>query len=107
MRIVYSYTARQDLRDIYEYIAFTLLAPEAARSMADRIMEAARSLADMPERRALYKDEPWYSRGIRFLPVKRYLLFFTVDAATETVSILRILYSGRDLSRQLEEETDV
>ena len=103
MKIEYSFKARQDLRDIYEYIAFTLLDPDAARGMAEGIMDAARSLANMPERHSLYRDEPWHSLGVRFLPVKRYLLFYTVDADAKTVFILRILYSGRDISRQLEE----
>ena len=38
MKIVYTHTARQDLREIYEYIAYTLLVPETARSLTDRIM---------------------------------------------------------------------
>ena len=38
MKIVYTYSARKDLRDIYEYIAHTLLVPETARSLVERIM---------------------------------------------------------------------
>ena len=30
MKVVYTFAARQDLREIYEYIAFTLLAPPAS-----------------------------------------------------------------------------
>ena len=37
MNIVYTLAARQDLRDIYEYIAYTLLVPDTARSLTDRI----------------------------------------------------------------------
>ncbi len=44
MKIVYTYAARQDLREIYEYIAFTLLAPETARALTDKIMSEIRSL---------------------------------------------------------------
>ena len=47
------------------------------------------------------KDEPWYSQGVRFMPVKNYLVFYTVK--NETVSIARIMYGGRDISKQLEE----
>lgn len=102
MRVVYSFTARQDLRDIYEYIAYTLLSPEAAGSTADRIMEAARSLGSLPERNPLYREEPWHSQGVRFVPVKNYLVFYTVNAAEDVVSVVRIMYGGRDISRQLE-----
>ena len=66
-------------------------------------MKAIRSLESMPERNPLYKDDPWRSQGIRFLPVKNYLVFYTVDASADTVSIVRIMYGGRDVSRQLDE----
>ena len=103
MKIIYTFKARQDLRDIYEYITYTLLSPDAAKNTTERIMEAARSLEDMPDRNPLYKDEPWHSQGVRFLPVKNYLVFYTVKPETETVSAARIMYGGRDMSRQLEE----
>lgn len=45
MNIVYTHTARQDLREIYEYIAFTLLVPDTARSLTDKIMADIRSLS--------------------------------------------------------------
>ena len=101
MKVVYSLKARQDLIDIMHYIAFELLSPEAAHHTAGRIMEAVRSLAVMPERNPLYKEEPWRSLGIRFVPAQNYLVFYMVDA--ETVSVVRILYGGRDVSRQLGE----
>ena len=103
MKIVYTRAARQDLREIYEYIAFTLLVPETARSLTDKIMAEIRSLEEFPERNPLYKDEPWYSQGVRFLPVKNYLVFYTVKSETGEVFIVRIMYSGRDISRQLDE----
>ena len=49
MKVVYTFRARQDLRDIYDYIAFTLLAPDAAKNTTERILEAARGLQSMPE----------------------------------------------------------
>ena len=106
MKVVYTFTARQDLHDIYEYIAFTLSAPDAARNTSERIVEAVSSLESMPKRNPLYKDEPWHSKGVRFVPVRNYLVFYTVDEETDTVSISRIMYGGRDISRQLEETTE-
>ena len=106
MKIVYTFKARQDLRDIYEYIAYTLLAPGAARNTSDRIMAAVRSLESMPERNPLYKEEPWHSQGVRFVPVRNYLVFYTVNEKTDTVSVARIMYGARDISRQLEETTE-
>ena len=106
MNIEYTFRAREDLREIYEYIAYTLLVPDVARQLVKRIMAEIRSLERMAERYPLYRDEPWCSRGLRFLPVKNYLVFFTVQNEAETVSILRIRYGGRDLKRQLEDITE-
>ena len=98
--------ARQDLREIYEYIACTLLVPDTARAISEMILGEVRSLEDLPERNPLYRDEPWHSRGVRVFRVKNYLIFYTVDLDSDTVSIARIMYGGRDLSRQLEETSE-
>lgn len=106
MEIVYTFQAQQDLKNIYEYIAYSLLVPDTARSMYQQIIQSVRSLESMPERNPLYKEEPWRSQGVRFVPVKNYLLFYTVNNETHTVSIARILYGGMDINHQLEETND-
>ena len=103
MKIVYTNTAQRDLREIYEYIAYTLLVPNTAKAISEKIMREVRSLESLPERNPLYRDEPWHSQGVRFLRVKNYLVFYTVNPDADTVSIARIMYGGRDISRQLEE----
>ena len=104
MNIEYTIKARQDLHSIYDYIAYELMAPDTARGMTERIMREIRSLENMPERNALYKDEPWRSQGLRFLPVKNYLVFYLISSGSDTVFIVRIMYGGRDTSRQLEDK---
>ena len=106
MKIVYTNTARRDLREIYEYIAYTLLVPNTAKAVSEKIMREARSLESLPERNPRYRDEPWHSQGVRFLRVKNYLFFYTVNPDADTVSIARIMYGGRDISRQLEETSE-
>lgn len=99
--VVYSKRARQDLRDIYQYIAYDLLVPETASEQVDRIMKAVRSLDQMPFRHRLYEEEPWHSRGLRVLPVDNYIVFYLPDETDATVSIIRIMYGGRDIDKQL------
>lgn len=103
MKIVYTHTARQDLQMIYEYIAYTLLVPDTAKALCEKIMQGVCSLESLPERNPLYREEPWHSEGVRFLRVKNYLIFYTVDLNADTVSIVRVLYGGRDIRCQLEE----
>ena len=95
--IVYTEQARQDLRDIYEYIALELLAPENAARQTQRIMKTIRSLEEMPMRHQLYGEEPWHSQGIRFLPVDNYLIFYLPEETKNTGDIVRIMYGGRDV----------
>ena len=101
--VVYSSEARQDLRDIYEYIAYELLEPDTAAGQTNRIMKAARSLEQMPMRHRLYEEEPWHSQGLRFFPVDNYLIFYLPDETNNIVNIIRIMYGGRDVKRQLSE----
>ena len=106
MKILYSFHARDDLHEIFEYIAYALASPTTAGSLANKIMREIQSLESMPERNPLFQDEPWCGRGVRVLKVKKYLVFYTVDSDTSTVIIERIIYGGRDISRQLEDKTE-
>ena len=102
-RVVYSGAAKDDLRRIYEYIAYELSEPLIASNQAKRIMETVRSLEEMPSRFRLYESEPWRSRGLHVVPVNNYLVFYMIDNGNSTVKIVRIMYGGRDIKTQLEE----
>ncbi len=59
------------------------------------------SLDNMPERNRLYEREPLKSRGLRVLPIDNYVIFYIPDAVTMIVTIIRIMYAGRDIENQL------
>jgi len=48
--VIYTEQAERDLRDIFEYIAFSLLAPVAAKNQSKQIMDAIAALNEMPLR---------------------------------------------------------
>ena len=58
----------------------------------------------MPMRHRLYEEEPWHSQGLRVLPVDNYLVFYLSDETSATVSIIRIMYGGRDIDKQLNDK---
>lgn len=93
--------AEKDLCDIFEYIAFLLQSPQNAAGQLDRLEQGIASLDNMPERFRIYEREPWTSRGLRVMPVDNYLVFYLTEIETETVTVLRIMYGGRDTERQL------
>ncbi len=94
--------AQNDLRGIFEYIALTLQSPMNAASQLDRLEESIDSLEQMPERFRVYDKEPWRSRNLRIMPVDHYLVFYIPNREEETVTIIRVIYGGRDIDRQLE-----
>lgn len=100
-KVAYTEQAENDLRGIYEYIAFSLLELEIAKRQAKRIMEAAAKLNEMPFRYRLYEKEPWHSQGLRVLPIDNYLVFYLPVEDKETVVIIRIMYGGRNIEEQL------
>jgi len=86
--------ADRDLRDIFEYIAFELLAPENAVGQLDRLEDAISKLDDMPEKFRRYGREPWRSRGLRVFPVDNYLVFYIPNTETKIVTVIRVMYGG-------------
>ena len=98
--------AREDLKAIYEYLAFELLVPDTASRQSDRIMKAVRTPDHMPERYKVYEEEPWKSQNLRYFPVDNYLVFSLPRKETGVINIVRIIYGGRDIKRQLEQTTE-
>lgn len=92
---------KSDLRSIFEYIAFDLQSVQNAAGQLDRLERGIASLDQMPERFPAYEKEPWKSRNLRRMPVDHYLVYYIPDHKSKTVTVLRVMYSGRDTDRQL------
>lgn len=56
--------ADNDIRNIYEYIAYELQSPENASAQLNRIEKCIMSLDDLPECYRFYDREPWKSCGL-------------------------------------------
>ena len=93
--------ADSDLRGIFEYIAFELQALENASGQLDRLEEQILSLDTIPERYRKYEKELWKTRGLRVLPVDNYVILYIPDSDKKVVTILRVMYAGRDIDNQL------
>lgn len=95
-KVMISEVADADLEEIADYIAVNLQEPATALKQIGRIKDAMMSLRTMPERHGVVSDKYLASRGIRLLPVDNYLVFYTVNKATATVGIVRVLYGRRE-----------
>ena len=109
--------AENDLRGIFEYIAFDLLSPENAAGQLDRIEEKILSLGEYPKKFRQYEREPWKSRNTRVVPVDNYVIFYIPDKTKKLVTVILVteqlvkaadycgVRSGRDVDKQLDEFT--
>lgn len=95
--------AKNDLRDVFEYIAFELCSMESAIGQLSRLEKRIGELSQMPERYRRYDREPWFTRNLRVMPVDHYLVFYIPDASRGTVTVIRVMYGGRDVHAQLDE----
>ena len=102
--VFYTAEAEQDLRSIYEYIAFSLLEPGTAEKQTVRILEAITGLSQLPLRHRLFEKEPWHSKGLRVMPIDSFLAFYLPNEADQTIAVVRIFYGGRDIESHLTTE---
>ena len=87
--------ADKDIRAIYEYIALTLMSPENANAQLSRLEDRINKLDNLPKRYPKYKND------IRFMPVDNYLVFYSVEDKSKSVSVLRVMYGKRNIENTL------
>ncbi len=93
--------AEHQLKEIFQYISYTLQAPGTAEKMLDLLEKEILSLSSFPNRIPLTQDEPWHSQGVHKMVVKNYLVYFWVDENTQTVHITAVVYGRRDQKQLL------
>ena len=102
-QVVLTNQAKADLISIYRYIAYNLQSPQTAEGQLSRLEKAIASLDTMPERYRVYDHIKWKDRNLRIMSVNNYLVFYIPSQEEMTVTVMRIMYGGRDVDRQLDE----
>ncbi len=95
--LIYSADALEDLRGIYEHIAYSLSAEQTANRLVGRIRKLIESLEILPNRYKYVDWEPWHSKNVHQAPIENYLVYYLVDEEKKTVEVLRIFYAGRNI----------
>lgn len=98
--------AAADLRSFFEYIAYDLLAGQNALAQLDRLEQAILSLEEMLERYHRYERKPWKGRNLRMMPVDRYLVFYIPQEDKQSVTVLRVMFGGRNIPARLKETAE-
>ena len=89
--------ALADMEQLYNHIAFVLLAPENAVGQYNRIADEILKLDVFPERFRIMDSEPEHSNGIRRMVVDNYSVFYVVKE--DRVIVTDVLYSASDIEK--------
>jgi len=88
--------AEEDILNTVTYIADELKAPAAAHNLLDEIERHEEILEYTPNIYPFVPDEYLAQGGLRFVMIKNYLMFYTVNEDEKTVTVIRFLYGRRD-----------
>lgn len=95
-KVVFTRRAKNDIIDIGDYITYTLLEPDTARSFISGLRSLITKLKNLPERYPLVDDIVLASQGIRCMPYKNHYVFYEVVDMVKTVIVLRVGHNRRN-----------
>lgn len=98
-KIVFTDTAKSDLRDIAVYLADFSKDKNLATAFVRELQEKTKILEQFPESGAIPRDRVQKSNGYRFLVHKDYLLFYLYEKEANTAYVMAILNGKRDYMR--------
>lgn len=92
MKIVYVRKAKRDMKLLYDYTSIEQDSPQRAANVISKIKAALDKLEVFPNRYGIWKDT-----GLRYFLVSGYYVFYQYDESTETISVVRVIYSRRNI----------
>lgn len=101
-KVTLSEEFENDLDSIINYISNKLLSPIAAKNIYLQIKEKINHLNESPFLYPVYHDEKLSQKGLRYIVVSNYLMFYMVNEQNKEVIMLRLLYGKRNITDILE-----
>ena len=101
-KIKYLPIARQDIIETIQYIAEKLQAPQAAHNLMNELTANIKILEKSPYIYRVYQLPASLKYEYRAMPVKNYIIFYTVLEKQKTVEIHRMIYNKRNMIVLLE-----
>ena len=97
-------SALTDIAEAVRYITDELLNPQAAQLLAERLFSEAEKLGEFPYTHPVYQPVKPLKYEYRKVPVENYLLFYRVDECAKLVTVARVVYAKRNMTRQFKKE---
>ena len=101
-KLEYLPVAQRDMVEIVRYISGELQNPTAAARLAMELVNAAESVLTFPYALPAYQPIRSLKREYRKILVQNFLMFDWVDEEKKLVTVARVVYAKRDISRLLE-----
>ena len=97
-------SALTDIAEAVRYITDELLNPQAAQLLAERFFSEAEKLSEFPYAHPVYLPVRSLKYEYRKVPIENYLLFYRVDERAKLVTVARVVYAKRNMTRQFKKE---
>jgi plasmid stabilization system protein ParE len=88
--------AEEDILSTVKYIANALKVPIAANNLLDEIEKYKEILENTPNIYPFVPDEYLAEKGIKFVMIKNYMMFYTINEDGKRADVIRFLYGRRD-----------
>ncbi|AFG36762.1 type II toxin-antitoxin system RelE/ParE family toxin [Spirochaeta africana] len=102
-KVLFSTKAKEDLDASLMYISKKLKNPIAAHDLITKIENKLRYLKNYPKSHPLVRDKYLKNRGIRYMLINNYILFYQIAESKQEIHIVRFLYSRRNWKDLLHE----
>lgn len=102
--LTYTETAKRNIIEIAGYISHELKAPESARKLVAKLMQAAADITAFPYAHSIHQmpqnEEP-LKHEYRKILVDNYFVFYYVDETQSLIVVSAVIYARRRLPEQL------
>lgn len=90
--------AKSDIDDIIYYISHNLKNLTASKRLRDLFMNSFTNILKFPYGSAIYLASGSLKKEYRSYKVKNFIMFYTINENTKTVTVVRVLYQKMDIS---------
>ena len=94
--------AEEDILSKVKYISNILKNPVAANNLLDEIERYEEILENTPNIFSYVSDNNLAKKGLKFIVIKNFLMFYTVNENDKSVTVIRFLYGRRDWKNLLQ-----
>jgi len=88
--------AEEDILGTVRYISGILKNPTAANNLLDEIEKYEKTLEDTPNIYPFVNDEYLSGKGLKYVRIKNFLMFYVTDEDNRIVNVIRFLYARRN-----------